>query len=45
MGVEGFLGMRRVHTVKLDFSVIEFDPTELPRVVRELRGLITAHRA
>lgn len=37
MGVEGFIGMRGVHAVKLNFSVIEFCPSELPGVVRELR--------
>jgi hypothetical protein len=40
MAVEGFVGVRAAgHAAKLTFSPVAFDPTELPRVLRELRAL------
>jgi hypothetical protein len=40
MAVEGFVGVRSgSHQMKLTFSSIELDPTDLPRIVRELRAL------
>lgn len=39
MAVDGFVGVQGLHSAKLTFSKMEFDPTELPRVLRELRTL------
>jgi hypothetical protein len=40
MAVEGFVGVRSgSYAAKLTFSPMAFDPTELPRVLRELKAL------
>lgn len=40
MAVEGSIGVRDAfRKIALTFSPIEFEPTELPRIVRELRAM------
>ena len=40
MAVDGFVGIRTGgYATKLTFSAMRFDPTELPRVLRELKAL------
>ena len=38
MAIDGFLGFRGTHTAKMTFSEIRFDPSELPRIMRELEA-------